>query len=57
VVGREKFVDTIRQLLGVKAIGRRVASKHGTTELREPTSLYLDDFTPESGGLRGENLY
>jgi len=49
VVGGEKFVDKIKQLLGVNATGRRVVSKYGTSELREPSSHYQDDFTSESG--------
>jgi hypothetical protein len=52
LVAEEKIVDTIKHLLGV----RRVVSRHGTRELREPVLPFQDDFVSEICGLRVENL-
>jgi len=56
-VGGEKFVAKIKELLGVKATGRRIVSMGGVSELREPSAPYNDDFMPENGRLSVENTY
>jgi len=55
-VGGEKFVSKIKELLGVKATGRRIVHSRGASELREPASSYSNDFVPENACLRAENM-
>jgi REP-associated tyrosine transposase len=56
-VGGRKFVTKIKELLGARAIGRRVTNVKGTSELREPMASYNGDFIPEMGILSLENMY
>jgi putative transposase len=56
-VGGEKFVSKIKQLLGVRATGRRIVNISGGCELREPSSPYNGVFIPENVPLRFENMY
>lgn len=56
-VGGEKFVSKIKQLLGVRATGRRIVNMSGASELREPTSPYSGNFTPESVSLSDNNMH
>ena len=56
-VGREEFVAKIKQLLGVRATGRKIVNISGASELREPSSPYHGDFMPENVGLSDENMH
>ena len=56
-VGGEKFVSTIKELLGVKGMGRRIVHSRGSSELREPASSYSNDIMPENACLRAENMH
>ena len=56
-VGGEKFVSTIKGLLGMKATGRRVVHGSGACELREPAPAYSNDFMPENAPLKAENMH
>ena len=55
-VGGEMFVSKIKELLGVRAIGRRIVNMSGSVELREPFSPYRDNFMPENDRLRAKNM-
>lgn len=56
-VGGEKFVAKIKQLLDVRAMGRRVVNINGGCELREPSLSYICNFMPENDRLRVENMH
>lgn len=55
-VGGKNFVAKIKELLGAKATRRRVVNGRCASELREPASSYSNDFMPENGLLRTENM-
>jgi len=56
-VGGEKFVTKIKQLLGVRATGRRLVNMNGSSELREPLSSYSGNFGPENDRLNAKNMH
>lgn len=55
-VGGEKFITQIKEMLGMKATGRKIISMAGHSELREPSSPYKANFQAENARLRGKNL-
>jgi hypothetical protein len=57
MVGINKFVFKIKQVLGGKAAGREVFSDNGTSGLREPLSSYNADFMPENDRLRAKKMH
>jgi putative transposase len=56
-VGSQGFVERIKAVLGIKAIGREVMGGDGVYELREPEIPYGVNFTNENGDLRPKNTY
>lgn len=47
-VGGEYFVTGIKQLLGIRAAGRKIVNGSGASELREPFAPYNGDLMPEN---------
>ena len=56
-VGSEKFIEVTKNLLGIKAKGRKKISSGIGYVLREPPSTYNTDFASENDALRVENTY
>ena len=56
-IGSQKFVETTKEKLGIKAKGRQVVGTNGTYELREPGAPYSSNFDGENGPLSVENTY
>lgn len=56
-VGGEKFVSTIKELLGARATGRKVVKAGVTCELREPSLAYEVNYLPENDRLSVGNTY
>ena len=56
-VGSENFVETTKELLGVRGRGRQVLGENGRYELREPGSSYGRDFGVENSLLSHQNSY
>jgi hypothetical protein len=55
--GSEKFVDKTKQVLGIRAKGRKVAEAGPVYPLREPRVSYLTDFELENDAIGAENTY
>jgi len=56
-VGGEKFVTKVKELLGLKAAGRRIVNGGAVSELREPISSYNGDFEPGMAVLSAINTH
>ena len=56
-VGSENYIDEIKNILGIKAAGRRKIISQDACELREPTSPYNDTLIPERVTLRQKNMH
>ena len=56
-VGVEKFVTKVKELLGLKAAGRRIVNGRNVNELREPIASYNGDLEPEMAGLSAGNMH
>jgi len=56
-VGNKRFVETTKDLLGIKAKGRRVMGEEGSYEVREPPAAYGRDFGPKNSSLSLNNTY
>ena len=56
-VGSKGFVEEVKRLMGVSAIGRKRTEAGGAYQLREPSILYGEDFEAKKGDLRAENTY
>ena len=56
-VGSERFIETTKRLLGIKAKGRKIIGGEKSFELREPAVFYGGDFTPENSHLSLQNGY
>jgi putative transposase len=56
-VGNERFIEATKELLGIKAKGRKIIGSEKGYELREPAASYRDHFAPENGLLRAQNAY
>lgn len=56
-VGNERFIETIKDLLGIKAKGRKIIGREKGYQLREPATSYGAHFAPENGLLRSQNTY
>jgi hypothetical protein len=56
-VGGEQFVTSVKELLGLKATGRRIVNRGAVSELREPITSYKGDFAPGMAGLSAENMH
>ena len=58
-MGSKSFVETIKEMLGVRAKGRKVVQTESSYQLREAVAdyLYRSDFNPENDDLRPDNRY
>ena len=56
-VGGERFVTKVKELLGVRAAGRRIANISNSAELRKPSLPFSYSFIQEKDRLRGENIH
>jgi len=56
-VGSKSFVEGIKEKLGIRATGRKVADSKDLYHLREAQAAYNSNFTPEKGVLRAKNTY
>ncbi len=56
-VGSKSFVESIKEKLGIRAKGRKVADSKDLYHLREAQAAYNSNFTPEMGVLRAKNTY
>ena len=56
-VGSEKFIEVTKNILGIKAKGRKKIENGIGYELREPPAPYNSNFVPENDGLRCKNTY
>jgi hypothetical protein len=54
-VGNRKFLEGIKDNLGIPARNRTIAEASGISFLKEPQISYEDDFNIENDVLRGEN--
>ena len=56
-VGSENFIEVTKNLLGIKAKGRKKTNNGKGYELREPPGPYNTNFVPENDTLRVKNTY
>jgi len=56
-VGSKGFVEGIKEKLGIRAKGRKVADSKDLYHLREAQPAYNSNFAPENGVLSGKNTY
>jgi putative transposase len=56
-VGSKSFVESIKEKLGIRAKGRKVADSKDLYHLREAQAAYNSHFTPENGVLSAKNTY
>ncbi len=56
-VGSKRFVEGIKEKLGIRAKGRKVEGSRGLYHLREAHAAYNSNFTPENGFLSARNTY
>ncbi|KKL95503.1 hypothetical protein LCGC14_1853970, partial [marine sediment metagenome] len=56
-VGSKSFVESIKEKLGIRAKGRKVADSKDLYHLREVQAAYNSNFTPENGVLSAKNTY
>jgi REP element-mobilizing transposase RayT len=56
-VGDMQFIGTVREELGIRAVGREVVESGASFELREPGVSYRYDFGVENDTLSSENAY
>jgi hypothetical protein len=56
-VGSEGFIEATKNLLGIKAKGRKIIGSEKSYELREPAASYGGNFAPENGHLSLQNGY
>lgn len=56
-VGGKVFIDSIKEKLGVKAIGRKTAKMKDHFILNEPSISYKADFVSEMDSLSLKNMY
>ena len=56
-VGSEKFIEVTKNILGIKAKGRKKIENGPGYELREPPSPYNSNFMSENDALRPQNTY
>ena len=56
-VGSEGFIKATKNLLGIKAKGRKIIGSEKSYELREPAASYGGNFAPENGYLSLQNVY
>ena len=56
-VGSRGFVEATKERLGIKTRGRKVLGNNKTYQLRESAASYGDNFSPENGVLRLENIH
>jgi len=57
LVGSKRFVEGIKQKLGIRAIGRKVGGSRDLYHLREAHVAYNSNFNPENDVLRVKNTY
>ena len=51
------FVETVKDRLGRKSLGRKTREVSGGHELREAATSYIADFDPKKGDIGPENSY
>ena len=56
-VGSKGFVEGIKEKLGIRAKGRKVADSKDLYHLREAQAAYSSNFVPENGVLSAKNAY
>ena len=56
-VGSENFIEVTKNLLGIKAKGRKKIISGKGCELREPAAPYNTNYVPENDTLRLKNTY
>lgn len=56
-VGNERFIAATKELLRIKAKGRKIIGSEKGYELREPAASYSNHFATENGLLRPQNAY
>jgi hypothetical protein len=56
-VGSKRFVENIKERLGIRAKGRKVGRSGELYHLCEAQVPYNSDFTAESSELRAKNTY
>jgi hypothetical protein len=56
-LGNRKFVERVKSLMGVLAIGRKGIEAGESYHLREPGAPYGALFGPEKCGIGPENTY
>ncbi len=56
-VGSKSFVESIKEKLGIRAKGRKVADSKDLYHLREAQAAYNSNFTSENGVLSAKNTY
>ena len=56
-VGSENFIEVTKNLLGIKAKGRKKINSGKDYELREPPAPYHTNFAYKNDALRLKNTY
>jgi hypothetical protein len=56
-VGSKSFVEGVKEKLGIRAKGRKVAGLRDLYHLREAQVAYNSNFAPENGVLSPNNTY
>jgi hypothetical protein len=56
-VGSLRFVESVKNQLGVKAAHRDVVESDGSYVLREPADAYALKFAGANGALRSQNTF
>jgi putative transposase len=56
-VGGQNFIEIVKEMLGIRAKGRKVVEYGAGYHLREAQVSYMSDFTFENAGLKPQNTY
>lgn len=56
-VGSKKFVETIKENLGLRAKGRKILENDGGFQLREEVNAYNANSNTKNGNIEGQNTY
>ena len=56
-VGSKKFVEWTKEVLGIKAKGRKLVENEKILQLRENAVPYMANFDPKNDDIGGENSY
>ena len=56
-VGSKGFIETVKEKMGVFAIGRKLQESDGVFQLRERMGAYIVNFDSKNDNIEGKNSY